>query len=126
MRIQRRDYNDITVVQLQGDLDIDNIEQLRKVVEDVVSSPSGINEGNQEQHEILYKTGLVFDMSEVGFIDSKGLEFLLWARDYCHENTCQLRLAGLDENCTKIMEITRLDSEFTFYQELAEAVKSFA
>ena len=61
----------------------------------------------------------------VGFIDGAGLEKLLWARDYCHENHCQLKLAGLDENCEKILEVTRLANEFDRYVELAEAVKSF-
>jgi len=59
-------------------------------------------------------------------IDSKGLEQLLWARDYCNENTRELRLAGLDENCLRILEITRLANEFAHYAELSEAVKSFA
>jgi hypothetical protein len=35
-------------------------------------------------------------------------------------------LAGLDENCAKILEITRLENEFGRYAELTEAVKSFA
>jgi hypothetical protein len=35
-------------------------------------------------------------------------------------------LAGLDENCVIILEITRLEKEFDRYAELAEAVKSFA
>jgi anti-anti-sigma regulatory factor len=48
------------------------------------------------------------------------------ARDYCNENKRELRLAGLDENLVKILEITRLESEFDRYAELAEAVKSFA
>ena len=48
-------------------------------------------------------------MSGVGFIDSEGLELLLWIKDYCGENNCQLRIAGLDENCAKILEVTRLD-----------------
>ena len=65
-------------------------------------------------------------MSCVGFIDSEGLENLLWARDYCNENNCQLHLAGLDESCAKILEITRLDKQFHCYAELAEAVNSFA
>jgi len=50
----------------------------------------------------------------------------LWARDYCTENGCEFRLAGLDENCSKILEITRLEKEFEHYPELAAAVKSFA
>jgi anti-anti-sigma factor len=65
-------------------------------------------------------------MSDVGFIDSAGLEQLLSVRDYCNENDCQLRLAGLDETLMKILEVTRLENEFECYAELAEAVKSFA
>jgi len=35
-------------------------------------------------------------------------------------------LAGLDENCARILEITQLASEFDCYAELTQAVKSFA
>ena len=35
-------------------------------------------------------------------------------------------LAALDENCEKILEITRLQDEFDRHTELAEAVRSFA
>ena len=71
-------------------------------------------------------TNIVLDMSGVSFIDSRGLSVLLWVRDYCIQNKRELRLAGLDENCTRILEITRLDNEFDLYSELSEAVKSFA
>ena len=111
MRINTQDYNEVTVVEMQGDLDADSAEQLRTSVVDNVARS---------------RAGLVLDMKAVGFIDSKGLEQLLWLRDYCNENKCELRLAGLDENCLKILEITRLGSEFDCYAELAEAVKSFA
>jgi len=111
MKIETQDYNNVTVVELQGELDADVVELLQKTISDIVSAG---------------KSGVVLDMSQIGFIDSKGLEQLLWCRDYCDENKCQLRLAGLDENCVKILEITRLDNEFDKYAELSEAVKSFA
>ena len=111
MRVKTQDYNDVTVVELQGELDGDFAELFQKTISDVVAKR---------------KTGIVLDMSAVGFIDSQGLEQLLWSRDYCNENKRELRLAGLDENCAKILEITRLESEFDRYAELAEAVKSFA
>ena len=111
MKIKTQDYNDVTVVELQGELDGDSIKMLRKNITDIVARQ---------------RSGIVLDMSEMGFIDSEGLEQLLWVRDYCSENNCQLRLAGLDENCAKILEITRLENEFDRYTELAEAVKSFA
>lgn len=111
MKIKTQDYNDVTVVELQGELDGDFTRILRKNITDIVAR---------------HRSGIVLDMSEVGFINSEGLEELLWVRDYCNENNCELRLAGLDENCAKILEITRLENEFDRYTELAEAVKSFA
>ncbi len=110
MKIQVQDYNEVTVVELQGELDGDFVEMLEDAITSIVKK---------------HKTGVVIDMSGVGFIDSKGLEQLLWARDYCNDNKRAMRLAGLDENCARILEITRLADEFDHYAELAEAVKSF-
>lgn len=111
MKIRTQDYNDVAVVELQGELDSDSIELLQKTITDITAA---------------HKTGIVLDMSDVGFIDSAGLEQLLYVRDYCNENNCQLRLAGLDETLTKILEVTRLENEFECYAELAKAVRSFA
>ena len=111
MKINKQDYNDVTVAELQGELDGDVAEVFRQTITDIIGTE---------------KSGIVLDMSGVGFIGGQGLEQLLWARDYCTENKCELRLAGLDENCMKILEITRLENEFDSYAELAGAVKSFA
>ena len=110
MKIKTQDYNDVTVIELQGELDSDFTELLQGIITDIVEKQ---------------KVRIVLDMRAVGFIDSQGLELLLWVRDYCHQNKTQLRLAGLDENCAKILEITRLENAFDRYAELAEAVKSF-
>jgi len=111
MKLKIQDYNDVTVVELHGDLDADVVELFQNAITEIVTKR---------------KTGVVLDMSGVGFIDSQGLEQLLWTRDYCNENMRELRLAGLDENCARILEITRLANEFGHYAELAEAVRSFA
>jgi len=111
MKVRTQDYNDVTVVELQGELDGDSTELFQNTITGIVGGD---------------KLGIVLDMSGVGFVDSQGLEQLLWLRDCCSENKCELRLAGLDEVLTKILEITRLENEFERYAELAEAVKSFA
>jgi len=111
MKIKTQDYNDIMVVELQGDLDADFTEPLQNTIADIIAA---------------HKAGVVLDMSGVGFIDSAGLEHLLSAAEHCSQNNCQFRLAGLDENCQKILEITGLDNSFSRYAELAEAVKSLA
>lgn len=111
MKIKTQDYNDVVVVELQGEFDGDAAELFRNTISDIIAA---------------HKPGVVIDMTNMGFIDSQGLEQLLWARDYCNQNKCQLSLAGLDENCNKILELTRLDDKFDRYNELAEAVKSLA
>ncbi len=111
MKVRTQDYGDVTVVELQGELDGEFAELFQGTITNVIATD---------------KAGIVLDMSDVGFIDSEGLEQLLWARDYCSRNNCQLRLAGLDETLAKILEVTGLENEFDRYAELAEAVKSFA
>jgi len=111
MRINTQNYNNVTVIELQGEIDGDLAELLKDTVAETL---------------LEQRTGMVVNMNDVSFIDSQGLELLLWVRDYCRENRTQLRLAGLDENCEKILEITQLQNEFDRHSELAEAVKSFA
>jgi anti-anti-sigma factor len=110
MKVKIQDYDGVIVVELQGELDGDVAELFQNTITDIIAKR---------------KAGIVLDMSGVGFIDSRGLEQLLWSRDYCNQNKRELRLAGLDENCMRILEITRLENEFDHYAELTEAVKSF-
>ena len=111
MKIQWQDYNEVTVVQLRGEVDGELVDPVKNAVTEIAGSQ---------------RAGIVLDMTDVSFLDSQGLELLLWVRDYCRQNKIQLRLAGLDENCSKILEITRLQDEFDCHAELANAVKSFA
>lgn len=110
MKINHQNYNNVTVMELHGEF----VEESGKMFQDTVSDIVG-----------RQAAGIVLDMSKVPFIDSSGLGMLLWLRDYCHENRCQLKLAGLDDNIKKILEITRLDGKLDCYEELSQAVKSF-
>ncbi len=111
MKIHWQNYNEVTVIELEGELNGDTAEPLKSAITEIITTQ---------------RARIVLDMHDVGFIDGQGLELLLWVRDYCRQNRTQLRLAGLDEHCEKILEITRLADEFDCLAELAEAVKSFA
>ena len=111
MKINVQNYNDVTVLELQGELDGDIGEPLKDTVAEVATAG---------------RKRLVLDMSNVNGVDSLGLELLLWVRQSCRQSRTQLRLAGLDETIEKILEITGLQTEFDRHAELAEAVKSFA
>ncbi len=110
MKIKTQNYNNVTVAELQGELVTEYVQQFKDSIAETMSGNPG---------------GIVLDMSKVGFIDSLGLEELLLLRDECNSKNCQLKLAGLDENCQKIFVVTRLENQLDTYEELAEAVKSF-
>lgn len=110
MKIKTQNYNDVTVIEIEGEF----VTEYMKTFED--TGKSVVEEG---------AAGIVLDMSRVVFIDSQCLEKLLWFNDYCQEHTRQLKLAALDENCKKILEMTRLLNRLDCYVELTESVKSF-
>jgi anti-anti-sigma factor len=97
MRIETQKYNDILVVQLQGEFTNEAI----KAFEDAASGAFNSR-----------ISGIVLDMSKVVLLDSKALEQLLTLNEQCRDRVRQLKLAGLDETCTKILEITRLLPQF--------------
>lgn len=111
MKIESQQYNDVVVLQLQGDFTGETLQPL----EDAAGSAfvSGVS-------------GVVLDMSKVVFMDSAALEYIVDLNEKCRESTRQLKMAGLDETCEKILELTRLLPQFDTYAELTEAVKSFA
>jgi len=111
MRIETQKYNEIVVIQLQGEFTDEAVKSFADTAASVLASSF---------------SGLVLDMSKVVQMDSGALEQLLTLNEQCRERTRQLKLAGLDETCKKILEITRLLPQFDAYAELTEAVKSFA
>jgi len=101
----------VVIISLEGPLTLDGSDALKDAVSKAVSGRC---------------KAIVIDMSGVRFIDSQGLELLLWIRDYCQLSLVAFRLAGLDQTCQKILEITRLKDEFGCSVDLASAVRSLA
>ena len=110
MKIETQNYDNVTVVELHGEFVSEFIKPFQDTTSSIVAAGT---------------TGIVIDMTNVGFIDGPSLEQLLWLTDSCNKSNRQLKIAGLDENCTKIFEITRLDSRFDTYNEVSQAVKRF-
>ncbi|HIJ66713.1 MAG TPA: STAS domain-containing protein [Planctomycetes bacterium] len=110
MKIETQNYDNVTVIELHGDFVAEFIKPFQDATSSIVAAGT---------------SSIVIDMTNMGFIDSPSLEQLLWLKGSCSQNNLQLKIAGLDENCTKIFEITRLDSRFDTYHEVSQAVRSF-
>ena len=109
MKLSYEDHDTITVLTISGELTTDQVDPFRRSCQDRFEA--GI------RHVVL-------DMEHVTFIDSAGLEALLWIIDTAAERSGQLRLIKPDATVSKILEISRLDRRFDIHDTIESAAKS--
>jgi len=109
MKIKHENYDHLTVMACEGELTADQVERFRKTA--------------KERMEENIRD-FVLDLTELEFVDSKGLDTLIWLQDQVAEKLGQVRLACLPENVIKILEITRLNNRFDCHGEVDAAIKS--
>jgi anti-sigma B factor antagonist len=71
-------------------------------------------------------TAVVLDLSEVPFIDSRGLEMLLDLERGCREQGGRLKLAGLSDNCAEILRLTDLYPRFEVMTSVEQGARGLA
>ena len=110
MNITTESYGHAIMLNLDGDLTEDDLAGLLQVV----------------NHQLLNEEviDVVLNMENVPFLDSAALECLLDLQDRLSERFGQVKLAKVNENVGKILEMTRLDSSFETYRDISEAVKA--
>jgi anti-anti-sigma factor len=110
MAVKCDEYNGVCVLSVEGDLTTEAGAQIRRHAE----------EGIEQRHVVDF----VVDMEKTGFVDSEGLETLLWLKRRCDDLFGRVKLATVEENCRKILEITRLAHRFECYPDLPSALKN--
>ena len=110
MTVKCEQYNRVCVLELPGDFVGDTAAEIKKTLD------------QQIEHGRI--TDFILDFHKAGFVDSEGLEALLWMKRRCEDLFGQLKLVQLQENCRKILELTRLSSRFECHSDLATALKT--
>jgi anti-anti-sigma factor len=110
MTIKCEEYSQVCVMEVQGDFMAETAAMAKKSLEDQI-----------EQRRLV---DFVIDFQKSGFVDSDGLEALLWMKRRCEDLFGQIKLVNMDENCRKILEITRLEHRFECHADLASALKT--
>lgn len=98
----------ITVIRITGELTADNLDPVKKLVTDRLADGCDF----------------VLDCSELEFVDSRGLELLLWIQERAAEQLGQIRLVAPSDNIRTILHVTRLERCFQMHPEMAEAMRS--
>ncbi|HVT80816.1 MAG TPA: STAS domain-containing protein [Phycisphaerae bacterium] len=109
MNIRCDDYDHVSVVSVSGEFNTDSVEAFRSQVEERLG------------RKVRF---FVVDLQQTTFMDSKGLETLVWVQEQCDERLGTVRLCNPDETCRKILQVTRLDARFDVFADVAEAVKT--
>ena len=109
MKLTFEDYDQLTVMTLDGDLTADDVGLFRQVA---------------TQRLEQQVRDFVLDLDNVEFVDSQGLETLLWLQDTCAENLGQIRLAAPSDNVSTILRITRLAAQLECQPDIEAAIKS--
>ena len=110
MTIKCDEYNGICVLSIDGDFSGEAGAAVRRCA--------------VERMEQRQAANFIVDLEKSGFVDSSALEALLWLKRRCDELSGRVRIAGADENCRKILEITRLAQRFDCHQNVESALKA--
>ena len=100
MPVKCEEYGKICVMAPDGDFAGADVATARALATDRI-----------ENRQIVQ---FVLDLEKSPFIDSEGLEALLWLKRQCEDRFGQLKLAAADENVKKILEITQANAQATF------------
>ena len=110
MPVKCEEYSQVCVMEIHGDFTAEAAGQAKKALDDHV-----------DQRRIV---DFVVDFQKTPFVDSDGLEALLWMKRRCEDLFGQFKIVNLDENCRKILELTRLDHRFECHGDLPTALKT--
>ena len=98
----------ITILALAGALNYDTAPTLKERVKDILSLGERI---------------LIFDLSELHYLDSAGIGVLLAAAKYAGENEGAIRICGIRKKLKLTIKLTRLDKLFAFFEDRAAALR---
>ncbi len=109
MNLQAETYGHAVILICEGELTEDSLGAFKLAVDHQLSGKEVID--------------LVLNLEKVPFIDSVAFEYLLTLQERLSERLGQVKLVKPDENILKILEITRLESNFEVFEDLPEAIK---
>ncbi len=102
--------NDVTVVDVSGQLIVGNRHQLKDAVLEQV-------EGGARK--------FLVNFADTAYIDSSGLGVLVSLSKKVREKGGELRLSGLNEDLRTLFELTKLDTLFHIADNRAQALSDF-
>jgi len=110
MGLTQRNEDGVTILAIQGRLDPEETQQLEKDVLKTVDSED---------------KRLLFDFSELEYINSSGLRVLVMAYQRMKQNKGHVAICNIRDYILEVFEISGYDKIFSIYPTKEEALESF-
>ena len=110
MQISEKNINGVTVLVINGDIDLNSSPTMRQKFDELIKK--NINK-------------IIVNFQDVSYIDSSGLATVIEMLQRLKKNQGQLRLSNLSEKIKNLFEITKIDKLFQMYSDEEEALKDF-
>ncbi len=110
MSFQVSKVNDVTLIEVEGQLIVGNRQELKQGVLDKL-----------ENGDLKF----VIDFANTGYIDSSGLGVLVSLSKKIREQGGELRLSSLNEDLRTLFELTKLDTLFRIADQKDQALEGF-
>ena len=111
MDIQTETKGDTTLVRLAGKLSSQEEEAFKLVIVGLAAQG---------------KVKVVLDMSQVTFVDSRGLGILIWAMKNMRQRGGDVSIFGITKPVMELFELTQLHLAFRIYATEDRALKSLS
>lgn len=99
------------VLTISGEFMVDDADRFKREVRESVEN---------------FNTNVIIDCTELGLIDSVGLESFLWLSDELNRNDKKLTFVAVSDMIQRVFELTRLDRVFSTHTTAEMAARSFA
>ena len=110
MSFQVSKSDDVTLIEVEGQLIVGNRQELKQQVLEQL-------EGGDQK--------FVIDFANTGYIDSSGLGVLVSLSKKIREQGGELRLSSLNDDLRTLFELTKLDTLFKITNNKEEALDGF-
>jgi anti-sigma B factor antagonist len=110
MSFQVSKSEDVTLIEVEGQLIVGNRQELKQQVLEQL-------EGGDQK--------FVIDFASTGYIDSSGLGVLVSLSKKIREQGGELRLSSLNEDLRTLFELTKLDTLFRITDDKESALEGF-
>lgn len=112
VRINQRPVGDVVVLELSGRITLgEGSSTFRDALREVA------NKGNKR---------ILLDLGDVSYVDNSGIGELVSGFQFVTNRGGQLKLLHLTKRVKDLLQITKLYTVFEVYDDLADAVRSYA